>query len=195
MNIQPVTLCGTIVRLDPLDVDHATGLLELGRDEDLWTHLTREPFVDRADVDHWIAEALVEQSRGRQLPFAVIHRSTGGVIGSTRYLNISPNDRGLEIGWTFYAAAHRRTAVNTECKLLLLRHAFEELNCARVQLKTDALNERSRRAIERIGGVFEGVLRRLQRTRGGRIRDTAVYSIIDEEWPAVRDRLEGLLRG
>ncbi len=194
MSLQPVTLTGIQVRLEPLTQAHAPGLLDVGRDEDIWKYLMRPPFADLDDTRDWINDALTAQKSGSQLPFVSIHNESNRVAGSTRYLNISPNDKGLEIGWTWLGVDFMRTVVNTECKLLLLRHAFETLGYVRVQLKTDLLNERSQRAIERIGGVREGVLRKYQRTRNDRIRDTVMYSILDSEWPAVRSKLEQMLK-
>jgi len=190
----PVTLEGAFVRLEPLEVRHAADLFAAGAEETIWTWLTRGPFADLADVEAWIRQAQEARDRGEQLPFAIVHRESGRAIGSTRYLDIQRENGNLEIGWTWLGAAHQRTAVNTECKWLLLRHAFESLGAVRVQLKTDLRNERSQRAIERLGAVREGVLRRSRLTRGGYIRDTVVYSVLAEEWPAVGGRLAGRLR-
>ena len=143
----------------------------------------------------WISEALDQQAKGIHLPFAVIRKETGDVVGSTRFLDIRLFDGSVEIGWTWYAAEAQRTAVNTECKYLLMTHAFETWGCNRVQLKTDELNERSRRAIERIGGRFEGILRKYQRYWHGRVRNTAMYAILDEDWPGVKENLERLREG
>lgn len=193
MDIEPVSLDGRHVRLEPLRDGHAAGLFEIGRDASIWTWMLRVPFTTVDEARELIAGAEALERAGTQLPWAIIEKATGRVAGSTRYLNISHVDRGLEIGHTWLGVAFQRTAVNTECKYLLLRHAFETLGCARVQLKTDALNERSRRAIERIGATFEGVLRKYQLTRGDRIRDTAMYSITDEEWPRVKAKLQDKL--
>lgn len=138
----------------------------------------------------WVRELLELQAHGTDLPFAVIHLDSGQVIGSTRYLEIHPLDLGLEIGGTWYAAAHQRTAVNTECKYLLLRHAFEALGCIRVQFKTDLRNERSQRALERIGAAWEGVLRNHMLLPDGTRRHSVYYSILDTEWPLVKKGLE-----
>lgn len=190
MDIGPVSLEGRCVRLEPLRDVHAAGLFEIGRDASIWTWMLRVPFTTLDEARELVASALALERAGTQLPFVIIEKAGGRVAGSTRYLNISHVDRGLEIGHTWLGVEFQRTAVNTECKYLLLRHAFETLGCARVQLKTDALNERSRRAIERIGATFEGVLRKYQLTRNDRIRDTAMYSITDDEWPRVRALLE-----
>jgi RimJ/RimL family protein N-acetyltransferase len=140
-----------------------------------------------------VQDILSRQAQGTDLPFAVIHLQAGCAIGATRYMEIRPKDLALEIGGTWYAPAYQRTAVNTECKYLLLRHAFEEWGCVRVQFKTDLLNERSQRAIERLGAVREGVLRHHMITPEGRLRDSVYYSILDSEWPAVKARLEAFL--
>ncbi|HEV2235588.1 MAG TPA: GNAT family protein, partial [Ktedonobacterales bacterium] len=152
-----------------------------------------DPSSSRADMARWLAEALAARDAGTQQPFAIIAQETATVIGSTRYLEIMPHDHTVEIGWTWLAKDARRTAVNTECKFLLLRHAFETLGAMRVQLKTDLRNTRSQNAIARIGGVREGVLRKHRLVQGGYPRWTVVFSIIDDEWPAVKARLEGWL--
>lgn len=144
----------------------------------------------------WI-DAAWDRSGGerqrRELPFAILDRASGRAAGSTRYLEIRPEHRGLEIGWTWLGRAYRRTAVNTECKYLLLRHAFEVMGAVRVQLKTDARNLASQRAIERIGGVREGVLRRHMVLADGFVRDSVMFSVTDTEWPGARERLLKLL--
>ena len=142
----------------------------------------------------YIALALAERDAGRALPFATVDRATGTIIGSTRYAAIEPTHRRVEIGWTWLGRAWQRTAANTEAKYLMLRHAFETLGCVRVELKTDALNERSRAAIRRIGAREEGTLRRHMVTSTGRIRDTVYYSILDAEWTQVKAELERRLR-
>ena len=147
-----------------------------------------------SDARQMIEAAKVAAADGSQLPFAVVERATGRAIGSTRYLDIRRNDRGLEIGWTWLGAAYQRTPTNTESKYLLLRHAFDDLGTIRVQLKTDLRNERSQRAIERLGAIREGVLRKHVILWDGFIRDTAYYSILDNEWPGVRKRLEAFLQ-
>lgn len=190
MTASPVVLEGARARLEPLALDHAPELLESAADPAIWTYLLVPQPTDRAAMEAWIRAALDQQELGHQLPFAIVDRREGRVVGSTRYLDIRPADRALEIGWTWLATESQRTVINTECKYLLLRHAFEVLGCERVQLKTDALNARSRAAIERIGGQFEGILRRFQRYWHGRQRDTAIYGIIAEDWPAVKSALE-----
>jgi len=187
---EPVTLEGTIVRLEPLSVDHSEALLTAAKDPSIWTYLTVPQPQSAAEMRRWIESALSEQEKGTHLAFAAISRESDAVVGTTRYLDIRPFDGSLEIGWTWYAAEAQRTGVNTECKYLLMRHAFEALGFTRVQLKTDAKNERSRRAIERIGGRFEGVLRHYQRYWHGALRDTAMYGITAEDWPEVKSHFE-----
>jgi RimJ/RimL family protein N-acetyltransferase len=185
-----VTLSGRLVRLEPLSPGHAADLAEAGRDEEVWRLMPYGPVTTEAAMAEFIRSALGQAS---DRPFAVVHAPTGRAVGSTRYLDIRPAHRGLEIGGTWYAPAHQRTGVNTECKYLLLRHAFEALGCIRVQLKTDQRNERSQRAIERLGAVREGVLRNHVIMPDGYRRATVMYSITDEEWPGVRARLERLI--
>ncbi len=190
---QPVTLEGAHVRLEPLACRHAEGFFEAGKDETIWPYMPCPPLKSLQDAQALIDQALAVAAGGTQIPFAIIERKNGKAIGSTRYLDIRRNDRGLEIGWTWIGTAYQRTVVNTECKYLLLRHAFEDLGAVRVQLKTDLRNVRSQRAIERLGAVREGVLRRHIVLWDGFIRDTVYYSIIQSEWPEAKRRLEGLM--
>jgi len=176
------------VRLEPLTLEHVDALAQVGLDPELWRWgLSALTSVD--DMRAYVETALDEQRRGVSLPFAVVDRARDEVIGSTRYGNIVPADRRLEIGWTWYAAAHQRTAANTETKLLLLAHAFETLGVMRVEFKTDALNVASRAAIARLGAVEEGTFRKHMLTASGRVRDSVYFSIVDTEWPAVKARL------
>ncbi len=191
---QPITLEGIHVRLEPLVARHAEDLFAAGSDEAIWTYMPRPVLQSVEDTLGWIKEAQGVAANGTQIPFAIIHRAGGKGIGSTRYLDIRREHRGLEIGWTWVGTAYQRTPANTECKYLLLRHAFEELGAVRIQLKTDLRNERSQRAIERIGAVREGVLRKHMALWDGFIRDTVYYSILDSEWPDVKHNLERLLR-
>lgn len=193
VDVQPVTLAGTVVRLEPLASEHAKDLFAAAQDPRIWRYMSIDPSGSLEDMQAWIAAAWLDADRGSQLPFAIVERARGRVIGSTRYLTISPQHYGLEIGGTWLAAPARRTAVNTECKYLLLRHAFEELDTVRVQFKTDARNDVSRRAIERLGAVREGVLRKHKLVQHGDMRDTIMYSVLDSEWPTVKARLEGFL--
>jgi len=193
MNPQPLMLEGSYVRLEPLDFSHAEDLCAVGGDERIWRYMPRPKLSSVADAQEMIEAAKAAAANGSQLPFAVIERKGGRAVGSTRYLDIRRADRGLEIGWTWLGTAYQRTPINTECKYLLLRHAFEVLGAIRVQLKTDLRNERSQRAIERLGAIREGVLRKHMVLWDGFIRDTVYYSILDDEWPSVRRRLEALL--
>ena len=192
MNHEPVTLEGQVVRLEPLTIDHLGPLLEVGLDPDLW-RWTNARVENADDLRRYIETALREQEEGRSLPFATVERASGRAIGSTRYGNIEPGHRRLEIGWTWIGRDWQRTAVNTEAKYLMLRHAFETLGCMRVELKTNALNQRSRAAMRRIGCVEEGTLRKHMISERGVPRDTVYFSILDDEWPAVKERLEGMM--
>ncbi|MFM1651004.1 GNAT family N-acetyltransferase [Brevibacillus sp. B_LB10_24] len=192
LQIAPVTLSGDTVRLEPLTHSFADGLHEAGRDERIWTYMSTV-IRTREDAVRFIDTALEAQAAGTELPFAIIEQSTGRVIGSTRFLNISKKDRGLEIGWTWLTPDVWKSRVNTECKWLLLGHCFEQLGCIRVQLKTDLRNLNSQRAIARIGGVREGVLRSHMVVRDGYIRDTVMFSILDREWPEVDQKLRKIL--
>jgi RimJ/RimL family protein N-acetyltransferase len=192
LDVQPITLEGSHVRLEPLTQAHAAALAAVSADEEIWRYYPSS-LLTLADVQNWIDVALGQRAAGTALPFAILDQASGRALGSTRYLNIVPYDRGLEIGSTWLTPAVWRTAVNSECKFLLLRHAFETLGCIRVQIKTDRRNERSRRAIERLGAQFEGILRQHMVVRDGAYRDTAMYSIIDSEWPAVKERLAASL--
>ena len=192
----PVTLAGHTVRLEPLTLDHAPDLLHaLNDDEEIWRYIPVEQPQTLDDMSGWIATALAEQAQGQRLPFAVIDNASGRAIGSTSYPNISEPNRTLDIGWTWYARQYWRTGVNTECKYLLLRHAFETLGCVRIGLRTDLRNIRSQHAIERIGGVKEGVLRKAQILYDGHQRFVVLYSILDEEWPARKAWFEERLAG
>ena len=183
------TLEGRHVRLEPLSETHIPALAELAFDAELW-RWTMTQVQTEADLVRYVHTALDEQRAAKSLPFATIDRATGQVVGSTRFGNIDIANRRVEIGWTWIARPWQRTALNTEAKYLMLRWAFEDRGCIRVELKTDALNETSRRAITRIGAVEEGVLRSHMITPTGRIRDTVYFSIIASEWPGVRASLE-----
>jgi RimJ/RimL family protein N-acetyltransferase len=193
LNVEPVTLTGARVRLEPLSLDrHFEGLAAIAIDPDLW-HWTLNVVASEEDLRGYLEEALQEQREGRSLPFATIDRATDRVAGCTRFGNIDRKNRRVEIGWTWVGRPFQRSHVNTEAKLLMLRHAFEVWGCIRVELKTNVLNRRSRDAMLRIGAVEEGVLRRHAISDRGVPRDTIYYSVIAEEWPAVRDRLLGLM--
>ena len=193
MDIQRITLTGKHVRLEPLDEKHIAGLAEIGRGHDFWKFMLYGEMKTEADFRYFVDDLLEREKRGTDLPFTVIHLATGRVAGSTRYLNIDRPNRGLEVGGTWYGPEFQRTAVNTECKYLLLTHAFETLKAIRAQIKTDSLNVRSQAAIERIGAVKEGVLRNHMITPDGRFRDSVFYSILDSEWAGVKKKLEEML--
>lgn len=185
----PVTLSHPAVRLEPLTMAHAPALARVGLDPELWRWIPT-PLNGADDVHAYVATALAEQARGVSLPFAIVDAASGDVIGSSRFGNIDVPNHRLEIGWTWLARSHQRTRANTAAKRLLLGHAFDTLNANRVELKTDALNEKSRNAIARIGGVQEGIFREHVVCASGRIRDTVYFSILASEWPAVRRRLD-----
>ena len=194
MKIEPITLTGRIVRLVPLDLDQLADLTAAGKDESIWDYM-RYGVIDNPQKMRVMIESLLAlQAQGTDLPFTVIHLETGKAIGMTRYLNIETANRAVEIGGTWYAPEFQHTGVNTECKYLLLSHAFEDLGCIRVQFKTDLRNIRSQQAIERIGGIREGVLRNQVILPDGYIRSSVYYSILVEEWPQVKRHLETLMR-
>ncbi len=191
--VKPVVLTGQHVRLEPLSEAHVPGLAGIGVSQPIWDFMVYGRMENVEDMSNWVRDLLGRAAKGTDLPFAVIHLASGRVAGATRYLNITPEHHGLEVGGTWYGVEFQRTAVNTECKYLLLRHAFEGLGCIRVQLKTDLRNVRSQKAIERLGAVREGVLRNHMILPDGYVRDSVFYSILDREWPAVKARLEGML--
>ncbi|AWZ08127.1 MULTISPECIES: GNAT family protein [unclassified Streptomyces] len=187
---RPVVLTGRHVRLEPLTRSHLPDLYVAGgRDEEVW----RWQGGPAPQTQEELGERLDDVLQGDYLPFAVIHLETGRAIGWTTYLDISPANERLEIGWTWYGRAHWRSAVNTETKLLLLTHAFEDLGMGRVQLKTDHLNTRSQAAIARLGARREGVLRRHRRRPDGTWRDSVYFSLLAEEWPEAKTRLSARL--
>lgn len=190
MNVEPLTLTGQYVRLEPLAESHVPDLAVAGADETIWRWMPYGQVTTEEKMRAWVREILSRQARGTDLVFAVIHLASGRAVGSTRYMDIQPQNNALEIGGTWYAPTHQRTAANTECKLLLLTHAFEKLGAARVQIKTDLRNERSQRAIERLGAVREGVLREHMVMPDGYRRSSVYYSVLAREWPAVKARLE-----
>lgn len=193
MKIQPIVLTGARVKLAPLKFEHLSELYEAASDESLW-RWTTNVVKSREDMLRYVETALGEFDRKTSLPFVTIEKSTNKIIGSTRFGNIDVRNRRTEIGWTWINPQYQRTAINTEAKLLMLNHAFETWNCIRVELKTDVLNEKSRKAIRRIGAKEEGVLRRHLITDAGRFRDTVYFSIIDSEWQRVKANLQEMLR-
>ena len=194
MEISPVILEGQHVRLEPLSPAHEESLIAAAGDGDLWNS-TVTIVPSRATMAAYIASALKGQAEGRQLPFVIILKSSGQVVGSTRFYNIEQDDRHVEIGYTWLAKSAQRTGVNTEAKLLLLTHAFEDLQCIRVGFVTDVLNQQSRTAILRLGAKQEGVLRNHLIMPAGRYRDSVCFSIIEAEWPRVKALLERLSQG
>ncbi|MGE5055223.1 MAG: GNAT family N-acetyltransferase [Acidobacteriota bacterium] len=190
----PVTIEGSAVRLEPIRAEHAELFWDVAKSdlEDIFRWI---PYAmqTRADFQALIAKAQQEQDRGESVVFATVEQSSGKTIGSTRFMNIDRANRRVEIGSTWIAPAWQRTAINTEAKYLMLRHAFEVWQCIRVELKTDALNQKSRQAILRIGAKEEGTLRRHLITWTGRVRDTVYFSILENEWPEAKQKLERLL--
>ena len=186
------TLAGRHVRLEPLSLAHLPGLCEVGLDPELW-RITVSHVATPADMRRYVEAALADRDAGTALPYAQVEVATGRVVGSTRLANWAPAHRRIEIGWTWIAPPWQRTAINTEAKLLLMTHAFETLGCQRVELKTDAINDRSRAAILRLGAVEEGTLRRHTVTDLGRTRDTVFFSVLADEWPRVKAGLESRL--
>jgi RimJ/RimL family protein N-acetyltransferase len=189
--VTPVTLEGSVVRLEPLRREHASLFSDAAKDalDEIFQWIPYR-MKTREDFDRFIEKAFAEQERGESVVFATVERGAERVIGSTRFMNIDRANRRVEIGSTWIAPAWQRTAVNTEAKYLMLRHAFEIWQCFRVELKTDALNQKSRSAILRIGAREEGTLRRHVITWTGRVRDSVYFSILDSEWPEVKQRLE-----
>jgi N-acetyltransferase len=192
MIVEPVILEGKFVRLEPMRVDHLPALCKVGLDETIW-QWTANVVKDEKDLETYVRTALAEQALGTALPFVTIELASGNVVGSTRFGNIDTINRKAEIGWTWINPGWQRTIVNTEAKLLMLTHAFEAWKCIRVELKTDANNEKSRTAIARIGGVEEGILRNHMITESGRFRNSVYFSIIDSEWESVKANLTSKL--
>jgi N-acetyltransferase len=180
-------LTGTLVRLEPLTPAHADGLWEASRDPRTWTWLSILQPSTREELDEWLRAALDAAAAGAELP--LVTTTDERVVGSTRYLALRPEHGSVEIGWTWLHPSVWGTGVNVEAKLLMLEHAFESWGCRRVELKTDARNERSRGAMEAFGATFEGVHRKHMLVRGGENRDSAWYSVLDDEWPDVRGNL------
>ncbi len=193
MNVEPVTLSGRYVRLEPLSLDQAAALWEVGNDPDIWRFIPYGEIDSLARMQSWVAEMLRREAAGNDLPFAIVHLASGQTIGATRYLTIERHNRSLEIGGSWVGKAFRRSAANTESKYLLLRHAFETLGCGRVQFRTDLRNERSQKAIERLGAVREAVFRKYSIMPDGHQRSSVFYSLIDDDWPQVKARLESFL--
>ncbi|HVF25235.1 MAG TPA: GNAT family protein [Anaerolineales bacterium] len=193
MEVKPIILQGKYVRLEPMTEAHGPALAEIGVGQPFWDFMVYGRMETADDMREWVQDILARVEQGTDVPFVAIHIDSGRVAGASRYMNIMPKDRGLEIGGTWYGSEYQRTVVNTECKYLLLRNAFEKLGCIRVQLKTDLRNERSQSAIERIGAVKEGVLRNHMILPDGYYRHSVYYSILDTEWLQVKKRLEEMM--
>jgi RimJ/RimL family protein N-acetyltransferase len=193
IKVEPVTLMGRIVRLEPLSEAHIPDLAKVGLDKKIWLYMRYGEVETVEQLSTWVHELLDLQAQDTDLPFAVIHLASGAAIGCTRYLNIDPFNRSLEIGGTWYGVDYQGTLVNPECKYLLLKHAFEQLECIRVWFKTDLRNQRSQRALEKLGVIKEGVLRNHMILPDGYIRDSVVYSLLPDEWPQVKLKLEAQL--
>lgn len=187
--LQAVVLETELAQLRPLRAEDADALVAAASDGRLW-ELWYTQVPDAATIEAYVADALREQQLGRALPFAVVERATGRLIGTTRYCNAEATHRRLEIGYTWYAASWQRTALNTQCKLVLLQHAFEMLGCVAVEFRTHWHNQQSRAAIARLGAKQDGVLRNHRLEPDGARRDTVVFSILDSEWPSVRKSLQ-----
>lgn len=192
MPLEPVVLTGRSVRLEPLRREHVGRLAPLAADPDLW-RVTADYGGTPEALARWVEAALERQAAGTALPFVLVHPATGEAMGSTRYMNYDEASARVEIGSTWIGGPWQRTRVNTEAKYLLLAHAFDTLGLERVELKTDAINARSRAAIVRLGATEEGILRHHTRTWDGRMRDTVYYGFIRPEWATVKARLEGML--
>jgi RimJ/RimL family protein N-acetyltransferase len=193
MNIQPMTLTAPLVRLEPLSEAHVPDLAAVGLDERIWRYMRYGSIQTEVQLLGWVQMLLALQEAGSDLPFAVIWLPSGRAVGCTRYMSIIREHRALEIGGTWYGLEYQGTLVNPSCKYLLLKHAFETLDCIRVQFKADRRNERSQRALERLGAVKEGVLRNHMILEDGFFRDSVFYSILPGEWPPIKTRLEKIL--
>jgi N-acetyltransferase len=192
LDIQPITLENAVVRLVPLEASHIDALTAIGAEESLWRYFTTRQDTP-VSMAKWVNVALENQAKGTELPFTVIHKADGQIVGSTRYMNIAKADYRLEIGSTWYGTAWQRTAINTHCKFLLLRHAFESLLCYRVEFKTDMLNERSRLALLRIGATQEGIFRNHMVMHDQRLRHSVYFSVLSIEWQTIKQNLLNLM--
>ena len=189
-----VSLIGAHVRLEPLSLAHAEGLLPHALEPEIWLYIPYGNINTLEKLQNMISGLLRKQETGSDLCYTVFHQASNQPIGMTRYISVDRGNYGVEIGGTWYGKDYRRSAVNTEAKYLLLRHAFEVFACQRVQIQSDVRNERSQRAIERLGAVREGIMRKNKRMPDGHQRNSIMYSIIDDEWPAIKTKLEGWLQ-
>lgn len=192
MEITPVKLVGERVILLPMEIHHVQDLFNAGNSADIWAYMPMK-VESIEDMKRLVEKSLQAKEQGTEFPFVIFDKNLGEIVGSTRFLDISVHNKNLEIGWTWLSPVVWRTQVNTECKYLLLKHCFETLRAIRVQIKTDGRNIRSQKAIERIGAVKEGVLRKHRILSDGFVRDSVYYSILDGEWAKVRDKLENML--
>lgn len=189
MNITPVTLSNQWVNLEPISLDHAEDLFNIGQQDRDWLYLPRPCFQSLTDTQDWIQEALNLAEKRKHITFVIKDRQHNQIAGSTRFLNIRPEHKGLEVGYTWLGAEFQRSHVNTATKLCLLQYAFDALGCIRVELKTDVRNLRSRKAIARIGATEEGHLRQHMIVQNGHLRDSVLFSILHTEWPVIRQAL------
>lgn len=193
MKVEPVVLEGKHVKLEPMRIDHLPALCEVGLNQPIWKW-TNNIVAETADIERYVRAALADRDRVTALPFVTIDQASGKVVGSTRFGNIDALNRKAEIGWTWINPRWQRTAINSEAKLLMLTHAFEVWKCIRVELKTDANNKVSQKAIQRLGAVKEGILRNHMITESGRYRDSVFFSIIETEWESVKANLASKIR-
>lgn len=191
--VRPVTLEGSIVRLEPLSVDHLDDLARVAFEGDLWRWTAVQP-TNTDELRAWLETALAGAATGAEMPFATVDLASGRAVGSSRFMSIVPEHRRLEIGWTWVGLAHQRSGANREAKLLQMTHAFETLGANRVEFKTDSLNEKANPGLLGIGATFEGTFRNHMIMPGGRLRHSNYYSVVREEWPAVKATLESRIR-
>ncbi len=190
--VRPVVLRGRRIRLEPLSLAHVDDLTLAGANPSIWALTTARP-TDRTGIEAWVRSAVANAAAGTEVPFATVDLASGRAVGSSRFMSIVPDNRRLEIGWTWLALESQRSGANREAKLLQLTHAFEDLGANRVEFKTDARNEKSRKALLGIGATFEGIFRSHVIMPTGPLRDSAYYSVIATEWPAVKAQLSALL--
>lgn len=193
MEITPVVLIGDRVKIQPMEDSHVQELFDAGNNPDIWVYMPMK-VQSIEDMKYLVKGALQAREQGSEFPFVIFDKDSGKIVGSTRFLNISIPNRNLEIGWTWLSPTVWRTKINTECKYLLLKHCFETLGAIRIQIKTDGRNVQSQQAIERLGAVKEGVLRNHVVMPDGYLRDSVFYSVIDQEWVLVKDKLENMLQ-